>query len=572
MRPARGRAAPEDWTGNCDGDGDDPIMSTYPAWGLDVTGVSIRGVKLAERPGGKPRLIAWDVVDFAEDVEDLSALNRFSVLGRGAYHFRSRHKLKSSRVWASVRGESAFVRTVAVPPVQGETLDAILQYEAEQQVPYPLDDVYWDRRVLAIKEDGGVLATLYAVKKAVVDERLRKLSRAGIPVDAVQLRPVALQSFCAYERLLEQGTVVVDVDYAHVHVLIHHDDQTWFRVLPMGGVDLVERIRESFHTPHRESVKIAVGMKPAPDERLFEALRGEVAQDIVDEVVRTIRYYFAARPGLKSSGIVLFQSHAAVPPVRDALKRSSDLPVFVPKGFRHLEVDPAVVSAGIQDHFPSLAKAVGLALQGLSRAEVDIKLFPPQIARDLKPGRGALALGAAAILAAFLFAGYRADRVAADIRSAREGLLAAAAEGRDRGEVEEEAKIEEPVRDILRLGEAASFRETPVRLIDRIYEVLGRSEPPVGLAGVFYESSASGRLARIVIAAAPAGGEDALGAIASAAASLPDGSTILRAEADGEPWIAAEPVTVPPAEPEVRLLRHRLYHQAFKLALGGEGS
>ena len=543
-------------------------MMKHPAWGIDLTSAALRAAKLELTGEGNPRLLAWDLVDFTEEVDDLESLQRFATVGRAAFHFRSRHKLQSSHVWASVRAESAFVRTVTVPPVNDESLERILELEAQQQIPHPLEEVFWDRRVLAIKDNGEVLATLLAVKRAVVDDRLRKMGKAGIPVDAVQLRPIALQNFCAYERLLERGTIVVDVDYSGVQVLIHHDDQTWFRVLPVGGVDLIEGIKEEFGIPHRTAVRMAIGQEVIPNKERFLKCRAEAANDVVDEVVRTVKYYFAARPGLKSSGVVLFQSHPSAPPIRSLLKERLDLPVFVPKGFRHIEVHPDVVSAGIQENFGALSKAVGLALQGIGRAEVDVKLFPAELTRTLGTSKWPYAIAAACLLGGVAWAGYQHRSLRDDLVSTQENLHQVVASGRKRADVEKQMGVNEPIERMQGLGEVGQGRTGPLPWLEDLYARVHATHGGVQLVGLDYDTEEGAPRAAITLAVSMKPGEDPRTVLGDFLETLRDLGHVRAVRPKGDSWIGGAPTVRRGESPaEGQLLRCRLYHQAYILDL-----
>lgn len=543
-----------------------------------MTSVSVRGVKLAADGEGPPRLVAWDAIDFVEEVEDLTALQRFSIMGRGLFHFRSRHSLRQTRSWISLRAEAAFNRTVVVPPVNDEGLDKILEYEAQQQVPYPLEEVYWDRRVIAIREDGEVSATLFAVKRSSVEDRLRKMEKARFPVDGIQLRPIALHNFCAFERLLEPGTIIIDADYSGLQVLIHHDDQTWFRVLPVGGVDFVARLRETFDLKHREAVRMASGRLKIPDKDLFEACRQEVAQDIVDEAVRTVRYYLAATPQVHASGIVLFESHACVPSLSRALKRSLDLPVFRPKGFRELEVDPEVVTAGIQEHFPALAKSVGLALQGVGKAETEVQLFPDDLERDLSGRRVGYLVAAACVLVALIIAGFNRGAEADDVASRRADLERILAEAQQRSAVESELSPSAPFDEVRSLKGPAAGRTGPMPLVAALYGRQAEWDQGPRPQVVAMRYAAGERDAVEVVLAIRMGQRDASGqpvqpdeALDAFAKSLVDGELILECAPEGDRWIAgslARSAGVVVSEGE--LLRYRYAHRLYKVKLGGE--
>lgn len=551
-------------------------MKQHPAWGVDVTSVAVRGVQIAIGAEGKPKLMAWDMVDFTEEVEDTGSLQRFAIMGRGLFHFLSRHKLRRSRCWVSLRSETAFNRTVVVPPVNDESLDKILEYEAQQQVPHPLDEVFWDRRVIAIREDGEVLATLFAIKRALVEDRLRKFEKSRFPVDGIQLRPLALHNFCAYERLLEPGTIIIDVDYAGLHVLIHHDDQTWFRVLPVGGVDLVTRLRETFDCGHREAVRMASGQANIPDKDLFEACRREVAQDIVDEAVKTVRYYLAAKPDVRPSGVVLFESHGCVPPLSQALKRCMDMPVFRPKGFRHLEVDPDVVTAGIQEHFPALAKAAGLALQGVGKAEIEVRLFPDDLERTLGSARRGYFVAAACVLLAILIAGWNRRSEASDVADRRARLSSVLEGAQRKDDVVKRLKPDAPLDELRELKAPAKGRTGPMDLVARLYEHQASWDkgPAPRIVALRYAAAESEKV-EVVLAFQigyrdasnnPVAPEQAMEAFAKA---LVDGKAITGAQG-GRKWDAGRMTHEPPIRSPGRRLRYRYRHCAYTLTLGGE--
>ena len=380
-------------------------MDVVPAWGIELSSYALRAVKLELNKAGKPRITAWDIVDFAEEVEDLTDLSRHHVMSRALFHFKSRHHLRHSRVFVSVRAETAFNRTVVIPPVNDESLDRLLEYEAQQQIPFPLDEVFWDRRVLSIREDGEIHATLYAIRRALVEDRHRRLVKSRFPVDGFQLRPIALHNFCAMERHLEPGTVVICVDYGGIQILVYHDDYSWFRCLPIGGVDYISRIKETFNVDHRQATRMAAGEARIADKEKFLACREEAGRLVAEEAARVVNYYLAARPQVKPQGIVLFESHRCAPPLAQHLKKILEQPVIRPKGFRFIEVDPDVVTAGIQEHFPSLALATGLALQGIGKAEVEVRLYPQDMQRALYGGRVGYVAAAILVIALLTWVG-----------------------------------------------------------------------------------------------------------------------------------------------------------------------
>ena len=547
-------------------------MEVQSAWGVDLTSVTVRAVKMDLTEAGRPRIVAWDVVDYCDQVEDITDLARFAVMSRGLYHFFHRHDLGRSRVFVSMRSETAFNRTVLIPPVTDQGLDRILEYEARQQIPFALEDVFWDRRVIAIRDDGEIQATIYAIRKQVVEERLRRLARTRMPVDGLQLRPLALQNFCAAERLLEQGTVVVDVDYAGIQILVHHDDQTWFRALPVGGVDYVQRIREVFAVSHQRAVAMAVGRATITQPERLEAVREEVAASLAGEVSRIVSYYLAAHPKVQGSGVVLFQSHAVTPPLRDALKRALKLPVFEPKGFRHVEVHPDVVSAGIQENFHDMVRAVGLGLQSLGKAEVDVRLYPPDMQRPLRGGRWGYAAAAFFLLVLLGLGAWRRDVASTQLATGTAELELVLRDAYKRSELLADPEL--TARSILRsldeLADLPGDRTGPLPLVETIYRALdsGTGEARPYLVSMTAEGWSEGRPASVIVAV-PEGGEEPAVLVIQRFASILSGATGVSGVEPGETWVSGELTAEAPGTAPSQPLRWRYVHQRLKVAPGG---
>jgi hypothetical protein len=390
-------------------------------------------------------------------------------------------------------------------------------------------------------------------------------------VDGLQLRPVALHNFCSTERLLDEGTIVVDVDYDAIQVLVHHEDQSWFRCLPVGGVDYVNRLRETFQLGHRGAVRLASGEAQIPDPGLLELCRDASIRQIGEEVVRTVRYYLAARPQVRPSGVVLFESHPCVPAVSAYLKKALDLPVFKPRGFRQIRVEPDVVTAGIQENFGALAKAAGLALQGIGKAEVAIRLYPLNLERSFGRRKKGYVAAAAILLICLVVIWWRRHTEAQDLKDATQALRADIAESFTRDELHGEVDFDQVLDRIHALARPARGREAVLPLVEGI--VARRRSwvdgPAPVLTALRYGSvpELEEGHAEIVLAL-PDGGDEAaaLTRLQKFAEHL-EADGIVASLRAGQVWAAGWPTATPPPVAGDDLLRWRLVHRVYHLTL-----
>ena len=100
-------------------------------------------------------------------------------------------KLKGSSAWCSVAGHLVFYRFVKLPPVQGDKIGQIVEFEARQQVPFPLNEVAWDYAFTG--EDVGEREVLIvAMKMDALNEINEVISSNGIKTLGMDMAPSAV--------------------------------------------------------------------------------------------------------------------------------------------------------------------------------------------------------------------------------------------------------------------------------------------------------------------------------------------------------------------------------------------
>ena len=536
----------------------------YSVWGIDVTAVALRGVRVVMEDDGVPRIVAWDVLDFTTDVENIGSSARVGPMSRAIRQFVSSKHLRNSRVWVSLRGETGFNRTVVLPEATDKTLPAVLQREAEQNIPYPLHEVYWDQRLSDLSGETRVEATFYAVRRQIVDDRVRKFAQCGLPADGIQLRPLALLNFCAWERLLEDGTLVLDFDYAGVHVILHHEGRSWFRVVPAGGADYVAALRERFSINHAEAVNLAAGQSRCPDGAALDQVKRRVQGMLLEEATRVIRFYVSARPSCRIRKVVLFESHRCVPSMEAMIAGRLEVPVIVPRGFKHVRVDPDVVGPGLQENFGAFARATGLALQGAGVADVKVQLFPATLQRDLGVRLRWWVAAVLLVCVGLVLAAQRHGESAEALR-ARVDVLRQPPAGARKQDVElRSIDVEAPLRRMTALAEKNGERDLPRRVLDAVMANAG-----AGGVHVAALEASDGPTARLVLATVGAADAATTAKLDAVAAGLARNGPLISAALPGASWVAGYLCARPPIAAPAGVIRVPLVHRAYTLEVHG---
>ncbi|MEE9391133.1 MAG: pilus assembly protein PilM [Planctomycetota bacterium] len=456
-------------------------MADLPVWGIHITTASIRGVKIV-RDGGDMRIVAHDQVDFAEDIDDIESLERHGALAHALFVFAKRHDLSKSRVVISVDASTAFNRYVETPMVEGESMMRLLEYEAQQQIPFDLDGVHWGHKVLNLDHDANIAhIMLFAIKKEVVDERLRRMAKVRFPVDQVQISPIALFNYAAYEGLAKDGYALISVDYDRSDVVISHRGRFWFRSLPTGVFSYVEAIRESIEPRHRAAVRIGRGEVKPEDPKAFKEVRDAYTERLASELSRMIEYYRGTLRDVDLKGIVLLPASRLVPSIGSYLKEATGLEVYAVKSFRKLKIDPGIVTPEIERHTASFAHAAGLALQGHNEAEVDVKLYDPSIERDIGVRKVFYALSIFGVFALVGWLWWQSSKRVEQLNSAQKALLDQVGQADAQTQKFEKHRRELDISDELAPYQSASRgREAALKAVEDVLAAIEAEAAPKG--------------------------------------------------------------------------------------------
>ncbi len=557
-------------------------MTERAVWGVDISACAIRAVLLEKREQGEVHLAAFDVIDFAEEADATQSAGRFVPMTQGLRHFLFRHDLSRTHVVVGLRGEPAFNRRVASSPeVMGVSSPAeILALEAQHSVPFGTDEAFIDHKLLRVRRDGTVDAILFAVRRDVVTERIEHLRRHNLPVDAVHLNPVALFNACRRAGYAVDGDILVDVDYQASQVVICHDGGFWFRCLPIGSFEVAALLRQELGEKKHSAMRIARGDQEPGDRAAFDAIRARAAETIAAEIVDVIAFHRAAQPDATPARIVLFRSSPATPPLVGRLREATGLPVTAVKGFPGLVVDDEIRTELLEKHHDDLAKAIGLGLIGLGVADVDVRLHPPDLRRELPRRRVPVLLGVLAVVFALLVVWKRTV-------AARERVEAAIARTGDAAERIEAARAEDRALDQrIRAGEAAlrpyaaagAGRDVPALACRAFLEAV--TAAPEGGAGPIHvvELEATAGADRTTAALRAIVGIELREASAAAARSLEsrlrerlDAGRGFPALEPGETFLGADLGTTPDPAAEGRPLRRRYLMMRLRLTFDPAG-
>lgn len=271
-----------------------------PLIGVDV---STTGIKMMAIHPHKLTVTGYGAIDLDPQKLQVSLTKGDEYLGAGMKQLldtKINGHLPGTHVAISVPTSRTYSRTVQLPLDAEANLDEALQLEAEQYIPIPATELYFDYQIIERTKD--TLSVLFsAVPKRIVDSILGACQSAGL--EAVLVEP-GISAASRLIRNTEDGhlpTVIIDVGAATSDIALFDQVVRVTGSAPVGGhtftYKIAEKLKVSFEEAHQ--LKVHSGLNAGPRQAKMRAVLEPVLNNVAQETRKIMRYY-SERLGAKT--------------------------------------------------------------------------------------------------------------------------------------------------------------------------------------------------------------------------------------------------------------------------------
>ncbi|HEY8933543.1 MAG TPA: pilus assembly protein PilM [Rariglobus sp.] len=304
----------------------------------------------------------------------------------------------------SVPGHHTLTKFVKTPAIEKSKRDKVLQFEAQQNIPYPLSEVVWD--YLAINDDGLDLEVMLAAVKLDVAESLCHSVR-GAGVSPVAVAPSTLALYRAFKYNYPEvtgSTLIVNIGARSTNLLFIDNGRFFIRTIALAGNSVTQSIADELKQEfsHAESLKLQVlgGTSDLPETSPARLTVVNAAQSFIGrlhmEITRSTVNYRRQNGAEQPTSIYITGGGSLVPGLVASLAEKLKIRVETFDPLRNVEVSPSAALA--RDYVAVLADLVGLAV-GTPAGERPFSLLPPVIGESIAfRKQQPLYIGAAALL------------------------------------------------------------------------------------------------------------------------------------------------------------------------------
>jgi len=279
---------------------------------------------------------------------------------------------RSKEVAASLSGNAVIVKKISLPVMTAAEVDESIYWEAEQYIPFDIQDVNLDYQILdqgrSYEGKGTMDVLLVAAKKEKIADYTGVIAQAGrVPV-VVDVDAFALQNAYEANYGLEPSEVVVllNAGASAININIISEGQSVFtRDVSIGGNAYTEAVQRELNLPFdsAEMLKRGVPTDGATFEDARPVLRA-MTDNVLLEVQKTFDFYKATASSDRIDRVVLSGGASRVEGFAEMLQDRFNTPVEDFDPFRRIAVDPKRLPNDIREEVGATAAvAVGLALR-----------------------------------------------------------------------------------------------------------------------------------------------------------------------------------------------------------------
>jgi len=340
-----------------------------PVLGLDISSTTVKLLELSN-VGGHYRGESYAVSSVPQDAVIEKNVNDVDGVANAIRTVVAQSRTKLKNVAAAVAGSSVITKMIDMPDgLNDDDMEMQLTLEADQYIPYPLDEVAIDFEVQGAspERESQVEVLLAACRRETIEARVEAIEGAELNPRIMDVEAYAMErAFFLLQNQLdlsEESTVaVVDIGATMTTLSVLNNAQTIYtREQLFGGKQLTDEIMRRYGLPLEEA-GLAKKQGGLPDDYEPEVL--EPFKDaVVQQVARSLQFFFSSSQYNDVDQIILAGGVASMDGLEQLVQDKLGTPTAVANPFASMSVSSRVNAVALSSDAPAMMIACGLALR-----------------------------------------------------------------------------------------------------------------------------------------------------------------------------------------------------------------
>jgi type IV pilus assembly protein PilM len=339
--------------------------------GIDISSTSVKLIELSKSGKGL-RVESHAVEPLPSEAVAEKVIQDVDSVGEAIRKVLKKAGAKSKEAAVAVPGSAVITKVIAMPASLNEDdMEAQIQIEAEQYIPYPLEEINLDFEVLGPSEDNEetVDVLLAASKSENVELRSSAVTLARLTARAVDVEPYSIEHVCNVvpgilpDEGVDRTVAIVDVGATVTSLNVFNDRELIYtREQPFGGKQLTEEIMRRYGLSYEDAgrVKRQGGLPDNYEPEVLEPFKNTMAQ----QVSRFLQFFFSSSDYENVDQILLCGGCGSIEGIDEFIEGHIGTPTVVANPFQDMSLASGVNRQLLADDAPSLMIACGLAARG----------------------------------------------------------------------------------------------------------------------------------------------------------------------------------------------------------------
>jgi len=336
--------------------------------GLDIGSSYIKVVQLKDIKAGY-ELELFDMVPLPpEIIVEGSIIDSFRLIDTLKELFRkSRIKIKDTII--GIAGHSSvIIKRISLPEMSEEELSESIKFEAEQYVPFSIEDVNLDFQILGPKEEAGQMdVILVAVKKDTINEYVNAVRESGLNPIIVDVNHFALENMYEinYEIESNKNVAIVNIGASTINMNILKGGISVFTRDSAVGSNLhTEALQREFNLTYENAERLKRGepIENIPREDAFSIME-LASEEIIDDINRSFEFYRSTELHEDINEVILSGGCALIKEFPRLFSEKVGIDTKIIEPFKNIKISKKVDLVYMEEIAPIAAVATGLALR-----------------------------------------------------------------------------------------------------------------------------------------------------------------------------------------------------------------
>ncbi len=346
-----------------------------PIVGLNIGKKSIKAVELEERKG-KLFLTNYGTYTNNKFSSSSDPLEDVNGIAASLSEFFSETGFSTSDVILSIDETYVFMTVIKMPIMSDKELKSSVKYEAEQHIPFPLNQVNVSYQKLDenFSEKGKMSVQIVAARKNVVDKYIEIVKKAKLIPKAIEPETVALGRVLGDSEEYPSGTMILELGFKSSLMVVCYGGHVRFtRSIPIGGDIMTKTIMQNLELDHAqaEEYKKVYGLDEFQGEGKVAQAISPIIDNIITEVRRAILFFTNHNPSANIKRVIVSGGTALMPNLISYIANKLDLEVMLANPLNNIEISPKLEKRkqNLLEDVASYSSAIGLALRGVKNAK-----------------------------------------------------------------------------------------------------------------------------------------------------------------------------------------------------------